>query len=401
MQMQIAGPITLLLVVYSYFRKALTPTGILAAVFTAYVAASHPWNLPFTLLCTFFLVGTLATKVKKEYKKTLTLSATGSGGEGPRTHTQVFANSLIATALTWMHTQQLNKRQSVLLGPNADAVEGSLCYSWKGDILPIGIIACYAAAAADTLGSELGILARSEPRLIMDLSRVVPRGTNGGVTLEGLIAGLLGSTIIAFASIYTIPFCEGDASAGALGGGEPWSTEYRTYFIIAIALWGVLGSIFDSWVGANIQRTVKDVRTGKVVEGEGGARAMTTADEEARANREIIAEERRKEIEAKRLAWLARNSEPWGPKATTSGVEQPAELKSREKPEEKVEQKVEEKAEVTKADETKDHSRVVENGKDIFDNNDVNFATSFFMGITALGVACRVFGKGFDSMSIA
>lgn len=63
MQLQIAGPVTLLLVVYAYFRKALTPTGILAAIFTAAVAALHPWNLPFTLLCVFFLTGTLATKV--------------------------------------------------------------------------------------------------------------------------------------------------------------------------------------------------------------------------------------------------------------------------------------------------------------------------------------------------
>jgi uncharacterized membrane protein len=63
MQWQIAAPVTLLLVVYAHFRKALTPTGILAAVFTAGVAASHPWKLPFTLLCVFFLTGTLATKV--------------------------------------------------------------------------------------------------------------------------------------------------------------------------------------------------------------------------------------------------------------------------------------------------------------------------------------------------
>jgi uncharacterized membrane protein len=304
----------------------------------------------------------------------------------------VFANSLVATALTWMHTQQLNRREAVLLSSQSTPVEGSLCYSWKGDLLPIGIIACYAAAAADTLSSELGILARSQPRLVMDLSRKVPRGTNGGVTIEGLVAGLLGSTIIAFAAIATIPFCEGSGSADALGGGEPWSTENRKYLIVAIAFWGVLGSIFDSWLGANVQRTVKDVRTGKVVEGAGGIRVITTADEEERLEREAKIEARRREVEAKRQEWLARNGGGADATATTSAVEQkPADLKSRDKAEDKTEE--------VKAVEKKPHSRVAENGKDIFDNNDVNFAMSFFIGLTAIGVAGRIFGKGLDSMS--
>lgn len=64
MQWQIAVPATLALVIYAYLRKSLTPLGIVAAAGTAAVHAYHPWNLPFTLLCTFFLAGTLATKVR-------------------------------------------------------------------------------------------------------------------------------------------------------------------------------------------------------------------------------------------------------------------------------------------------------------------------------------------------
>lgn len=292
-----------------------------------------------------------------------------------------------------MHSQQLAKRQSLLLGPEAETIEGALCFSWKGDILPIGIIACYACAAADTLSSELGILARSQPRLIVEPTRKVPRGTNGGVTIEGLIAGLLGSTIIAFTAVNAMPLCD-ENSAGALGGGSPWSEENRKYLIAAIALWGVLGSLFDSWLGAMFQRSVKDVRTGKIVEGEGGSRAMTTADEEARLEREQKIEERRKENEAKSRAWMARTGQLPEGEATTTAVEKPAaDLKPRDM--------ADEKETDAKAVEKKSHSRVAEGGMDIFDNNDVNFAMSFFMAITAMGLACQVFDKTFESVSKA
>ena len=55
--------ITTLLVLYAYLRNALTPRGILAAIFTATAHAIHPWSTWFTLLCIFFLGGTGVTKV--------------------------------------------------------------------------------------------------------------------------------------------------------------------------------------------------------------------------------------------------------------------------------------------------------------------------------------------------
>lgn len=63
MQWQIAAPVTVALIAYAHFRRALTPFGIAVAAFTALVHANHPWNLPFTLLCIFFLAGTGVTKV--------------------------------------------------------------------------------------------------------------------------------------------------------------------------------------------------------------------------------------------------------------------------------------------------------------------------------------------------
>lgn len=283
-----------------------------------------------------------------------------------------------------MHTQQLKRRAAALLGADAADVTGSMCFSWAGDILPFGIIACYAAATADTFSSELGILARSETRLITDPLRKVPRGTNGGATIEGLLAGLLGSSIIAVTSLYLLPFC-GEESVGALGSGIPWDPQYRPYLAIGIALWGLLGSVFDSWLGAQFQRTVKDVRTGKIVEGEGGTRALTTADEEARIKR---AREARHDDDEDSQQGPSKQS------ASSSSVDDgKSDLKSRERGE-KVDT-----AETKKTEEPKSTaSRIVESGMDIFDNNDVNFAMTFFMSLSAMGAACQIFGKTFRSV---
>lgn len=116
-----------------------------------------------------------------------------------------------------------------------------------------GAACAYAAAAADTLSSELGILAKGSPFLIVPPFRKVPRGTNGGVTVVGLGAGLLGGAVIGGLHFYY----HGDV-VGA----------------VAIAVLGLGGSVLDSVLGAVLQATVEDKRTGKVVEGANGRRVL-------------------------------------------------------------------------------------------------------------------------------
>lgn len=55
---------TIALVVYSTSKKKLTLDGVVAAVLTATVHMLHPWSVFFYLLVTFFMAGTLATKVR-------------------------------------------------------------------------------------------------------------------------------------------------------------------------------------------------------------------------------------------------------------------------------------------------------------------------------------------------
>ena len=229
---------------------------------------SNPANTGFSL-----------PQVKHDTKARLTLSATGShGGEGPRTHIQVLANSICASILILQHTRQLTLRSQNAYATNAD------CWAYgTDDLLMVGIISNYAAVAADTFSSELGILSTSRPRLLTSWTfREVPPGTNGGVSLTGTLAGFGGALIIALTSVLLLPFCSPDytvrgkvfGSKPGFEGGNGWGWQEKVVFVAAVTMWGGLGSLLDSALGGWLQESVVDSRTGKVVEGMGGRRVL-------------------------------------------------------------------------------------------------------------------------------
>lgn len=56
-----------------------------------------------------------------------------------------------------------------------------------------------------------------------------------------------------------------------------WGLDDKILWILGITIWGLLGSVLDSVLGAILQASVVDSRTGKVVEASGGGRVMTHA----------------------------------------------------------------------------------------------------------------------------
>ena len=129
----------------------------------------------------------------------------------------------------------------------------------------------YAAVAADTFSSELGILSTSPPLLITAPWRRVPPGTNGGVTATGIQAGLLGAVIISITATLLMPFCSTSPPSHILGSQNPdWEILSKITFALSVTLIGVCGSLLDSILGAVLQASVVDVRSGKIVEGDGG-----------------------------------------------------------------------------------------------------------------------------------
>lgn len=101
-----------------------------------------------------------------------------------------------------------------------------------------------AAVNADTWATELGVLAQGSPRLISN-GRPVPVGTSGGITGQGVLAALAGSTFIGLTAFLLIQ------GAARLTRGAWLLADWVVVPVAALA--GLLGSLFDSWLGATVQ----------------------------------------------------------------------------------------------------------------------------------------------------
>lgn len=114
-------------------------------------------------------------------------------------------------------------------------------------IFPILALAFYGALAAvnaDTWATELGVLARSQPRLITT-GRPVPTGASGGVTWQGLLAALAGGAFIGLA-VFVLVQGAARITTGA------WLL--RDWVLIPVAaISGLAGALFDSVLGATVQ----------------------------------------------------------------------------------------------------------------------------------------------------
>ena len=109
----------------------------------------------------------------------------------------------------------------------------------------IGFIGAMATVTADTWATELGVLAKSLPRLITN-GRVVPTGTSGGVSLYGTLIAFLGGLLIGVLAFLLEAIASGVSSRGSF-----IFISYPTIAVGAIA--GLAGSLFDSVLGATVQ----------------------------------------------------------------------------------------------------------------------------------------------------
>ena len=294
----------------------------------------------------------------------------------------MLANSGVASILTLLSAYQLSSRS-----------EAQNCYPWGGDLLIVGVIANYAAVAADTFSSELGILSNSQPRLITSPTlRKVPKGTNGGVTIWGLVAGLLGSFIIVTSAMVFLPFCGSSLSTMLHGNdlnphntskrGGSWTLEQMMSFAMGLTIWGALGSVLDSLLGGWLQQSVVDTRSGRIVEGEGGKKVLVHS---AGQGPNSMHFKTRAEIKAKLL-----NHEGKGaiPKPADNG---------QDTPDGEVEEKLDEKMGYRKYNPDKkprqlslgdgEPGRVVESGLALLDNNEVNFVMALTISLGAMAIA--------------
>jgi len=207
----VALAVTAVLGYLSYALETASLPGMLTGVFLGLltiVLGDYGW---FLLLITFFSVGGLSTKYGYERKAEFGMA---EDNEGARGSGNVLANSLVA----------LFAVLAAAASPSHTALPPSLfLFTFAGAV---------AAAMSDTLSSEIGGLFEN-PRLITTLEPVDP-GTDGGVTWQGELAGLVGAALIA--GIAALMF-GGIVSFGAA--------------VVVVA--GVAGMTADSLLGATLE----------------------------------------------------------------------------------------------------------------------------------------------------
>lgn len=161
-------------------KKLLTPAGIL-----------HGWllgvllwgclNWPgYSVVMFYFLVGSAVTRVGMAEKEAAGIAEKRSGARGPE--------NVWGSALTGMLCALGILAISLLHPTGADNRIIAL--------LLLGFVASFSTKLADTCASEIGKAYGQRTFLITTL-KPVPRGTEGAVSLEGTLAGIVASLAIA------------------------------------------------------------------------------------------------------------------------------------------------------------------------------------------------------------
>lgn len=201
---------------------ALSRSGAIAAFVVGTITFGFGgWQLTIVLLA-FFSSSIALSRLGRARKKQLT----DIGKEGARDAWQVLANGGIATGC------------SVLVH-----VHGSIVVARVDSVAWFCAFAgAYAAATADTWGTEIGTLFKRPPRSILTL-RPVATGLSGGITLQGTLAEFAGGFLIAIVAVGVLaitPTSPG-VHAGAAG------------VLVAVTLGGIIGALVDSVLGATLQ----------------------------------------------------------------------------------------------------------------------------------------------------
>lgn len=184
----------------AYRAHALTFSGAIAAfAIGAITFGIGGWQAALVLFA-FFIPSTVLSRIGKRRKRELV----DIGKQGARDAWQVAANGGIAAA-------------ALLFFPRAGAVALA---AFSG---------AFAAASADTWGTELGTLARGTPRSIFTF-KSVPTGISGGITWQGSLAEVAGAFVIGIVAslLHLAP-------------------------MLPVAIAGIVGAFADSALGATAQ----------------------------------------------------------------------------------------------------------------------------------------------------
>lgn len=130
----------------------------------------------FLILFLFFFLGSGATKFGYARKKALGVAQEKGGARGWK---NAVANCSMGAFM---------------------AILAMLCEADRSIVFMAGLFGAFATAASDTVSSEIGQVLGKHPILITTL-RPVPVGTEGAVSIEGTVAGIIASAVVCLVGV--------------------------------------------------------------------------------------------------------------------------------------------------------------------------------------------------------
>ncbi|EGC38676.1 hypothetical protein DICPUDRAFT_86423 [Dictyostelium purpureum] len=240
-------PLSILIVslfaIHGYRKGSLNKSGAISAFFTGIITCYCGPSFAFILL-SFYFSSSYLTKYKSSIKKKI---EDGHAVGGQRNYVQVFSNSLTATCLSIIFSFFTTRSTTII----------NYKYDYFTSFILSSFIGHYSCCNGDTWASELGILSKGEPILITS-GKKVPKGTNGGLSLIGLIASVMGGLFIGI----SFSFCNYFFNRGYPLELEQISFSYlqQTISIILLATFGgLVGSLIDSLMGATLQLSLLSI----------------------------------------------------------------------------------------------------------------------------------------------
>lgn len=216
-----------------YRAGALTASGAMAACLVGGTIFGFGGLAGAVMLMLFFATSSLLSFFKAADRRKQQAAETFEKG-GKRDAAQVLANGGIAALAAVLVSVTGGALASICLG----AFTGAL-----------------AAATADTWATEIGVLSKRQPRMIITGKPVAP-GTSGGVTPLGTGAALAGALLIGLAAALLF-------QAGIVPGAQAGPIR----LILAGLIGGTGGMLADSLVGATLQAGYTCPRCGTLAEG--------------------------------------------------------------------------------------------------------------------------------------
>ena len=205
-----------------YYLRSVSSSGALGGWFLGAILILCAGGPMYVALLAFFMIGTAATKLGYSRKAKKGLAQEGGGRRG---FSHAFSNVGVAAIC------------AIAVSRLLDLEDITVAYLMG--------IASLATAAADTTASEIGQLIGRRAFLPLTL-RSVPVGTEGAISVEGTLAGLVGGLLVAAAGVLSLRTM----------------IDVAPMVIALVALSAFLGSYLESVVGSWNRKRIRPVPNG-------------------------------------------------------------------------------------------------------------------------------------------